>query len=70
MDELISSRSVVGKDFTNFEMLDAKIASFSEQDSSRFHTSRRRSVSRSRKSQKGLVSTRKTDCAKVISCAS
>ena len=27
MDELMSSRSVAGKNFPNFEMLDAKIAS-------------------------------------------
>ena len=31
LDELRSSRSVCGKDFPNFEMLDAKIALCSEQ---------------------------------------
>ena len=36
LDELKSSRSVCGKDFPNFEMLDAKIASCSEQDHPEF----------------------------------
>ena len=49
--ELKSSRSVAGKNFQNFEMLDAKIASALNkiiQNSS----SRRRSVSRNRKPRK------------------
>ena len=60
MVELKSSRSVCGKNFPNFEILDAKIASALNkiiQNSS----SRRRSVSRNREPRKGSVTTRKTD---------
>ena len=51
LEELKSSRSVCGKDFPNFEMLDAKIASAlnkTNQNSS----SRRKSASRSRNTKK------------------
>ena len=51
LDELKSSRSVSGKDFPNFEMLDAKIASALNKII-RIHSSRRRSASRSRKPKK------------------
>ena len=53
LDELDTSRSVYGKDFPNFEMLDAKIASVLNKiilNSS----SRRRSASRSRKPKKRI----------------
>ena len=50
LDELISSRSVCGKDFPNLEMLEAKIAFGTR--SSRIPSSRRRSASRSRKPKK------------------
>ena len=52
LDELKSSRSVYGKDFPNFEMLDAKIASRSEQNHPEFPVQEKRSASRSRKPKK------------------
>ena len=52
LDELKSSRSVCGRGFPNFEMLDAKIASALNKKSSRIPSSRRRSASRNRKAQK------------------
>ena len=63
LDELKSSRSVCGKNFPNFETLDAKIDCFcSEQDHPEFPNqeegqSRRRTESPNRRP----VSTRKTD---------
>ena len=36
VDEIKSSRSVYGKDFPSFEMLDAKMASSSEEDHPEF----------------------------------
>ena len=50
LDELKSSRSVYGKDFPNFEMLDAKV----EQDHPEFPVQKRKSASRSRKPQKRI----------------
>ena len=47
LEELKTSRSVSGKNFPNFEMLDAKIAS-----ALRIPNSRKRSVSRKRKPRK------------------
>ena len=51
LEELKSSRSVSGKNFPNFEVLDAKIASALKR-SSKIPKSRRRSVSRNRKPRK------------------
>ena len=52
LDEFKSSRSVAGKNFQNFEMLDAKDCFMLWIRSSRMLISRRRSVSRNRKSRK------------------
>ena len=52
LEELKSSRSIAGKNFPNFEMLDAMIASALTR-SSIIHTTTIRSVSRNRKAQKG-----------------
>ena len=52
LEEFKSSRPVYGKDFPNFEMLDAKIASALNKRSSRIPSSRRRSASRSREPKK------------------
>ena len=51
LDELKSSRSVCGKDFPNFEMLDAKIASALNNIIQNFQF-KKRSASRSRKPKK------------------
>ena len=51
LDEIKSSRSVSGKDFPNFETLDAKIASALNKIV-RIPSSQRRSASRSRKPKK------------------
>ena len=53
-DELKSSRSVFGKDFPKFEMLDAKVASLLNK------ISKRRSASRSRNPKRGPVYARET----------
>ena len=61
LDGLKSSRSVFGKDFPDFEMLDAKIASALSKiiQNSQFN---KKSASRSRKAPKrGLVSERETN---------
>ena len=50
LDELKSSRSVCGKDFPNFKMLDAKIAS-----------ALNKIIQNSHSPERGPVSTRKTD---------
>ena len=55
LDELKSSRSVIGKNFPDFEMLDAKIASALNKDHPEFR-SKRRSALRSRKPQKRIGS--------------
>ena len=54
MEELKSSRSVAGKNFPNFEMLDAKIASALNKIIQNSHLKRKRSVSRNRKSNKRI----------------
>ena len=59
-DEFKSSRSVCGKDFPNFEMLDAKIASALNNIIHNSHP-QRKTVSKSRNPERGPVSTRKTD---------
>ena len=52
LHESKTSRSVAGKYFPNFEMLDAKIASSLNKINPEFLISRRRSVSRSRQPKK------------------
>ena len=60
LDELKSSRSVTGKDFLNFEMLDAKIASPLNKIIQNYYF--KKVILEEQKGQKrGLVSTRKTD---------
>ena len=59
LEETKSSRSVAGKDFPKFEMLDVKIAS-ALNETSKIPTSRRRSVSRTRK-PKGRVASYEED---------
>ena len=49
LEELKSSRSVSGKNFPNFEMLDTKDCLCSEQDHPEFPSSKRRLASRNRK---------------------
>ena len=59
LDELRSSRSVYGKDFPNFEMLDGDCLG-SEQDHPDFPI-RKEGQSRAESPRRGPVSTRKTD---------
>ena len=62
MDELKSSRSVAGKNFPNFEMLDAKITDRCFEQDHRKLPLQEEGQSRGTESQKrGSVSTRKTD---------
>ena len=56
VDTLKSSRSGYGKYFPDFEMLDAKDCLGSEQDHPEFSSSKRRSVSKSRKRKKRIGS--------------
>ena len=60
LDELKSSRSVCGKDFPDFEMLDAKIAS--EQDHPEVPVQEEGQSREAESPERGLVSKRKTDC--------
>ena len=61
LDEFKSSRSIAGKNFPNFAMLDAKIALCSEQDHPKFPL-QEEGQSRGAESPKGgSVRTRKTD---------
>ena len=58
LDELKASRSVSGKNFTNFEMLDAKIASVRN----KIQISQlKKKVSLEESPKRGSVSTKKTD---------
>ena len=61
LDELNSSRSVDGKYFPNFEMLDAKICLCSEQDRTEFPVQEEGQPRGAESQKKGSVSTRKTD---------
>ena len=63
LDELKSSRSVHGKDFPNFDMLDAKIASALNQIIQNFQFKVKVSFEeqKAQKEDRGLVSTKKTD---------
>ena len=54
LDELKSSRSVYGKNFPNFEMLGAKIAAVLNKFIQNSQFKKRRSASRSRKSNKRI----------------
>ena len=54
VDELKSSRSTAGKDFPNFEVPDAKIASALNKITQNSYFKKRRSVSRSRKLRKRI----------------
>ena len=60
LEELKSSRSVCGKDFPNFEMLDAKLASALNKitQNSQF---KKKGQPRTESPERGPVSTRKTD---------
>ena len=61
VDELKSSRSIEGKDFPNFEMLDAKIASALQQDHPEFLLQGKGQSGGTESSERGSVSSRKTD---------
>ena len=61
LDELKSSRSVCGKDFPNFEMLDAKIASCSEQDHPEFPVQEEDQPRGAESPKRGPFPSRKTD---------
>ena len=61
LDELKSSRSVCGKDFPNFEMLDAKIASTLNKTIQNSHFKKKNSLEEQKAKKEESVSTRKTD---------
>ena len=60
-DELKSSRSFCGKDFRNFEMLDAKVASALNQIIQNSQFKKSVSLEDQEAQKRGPVSTRKTD---------
>ena len=61
LDELRSSRSVYGKDFPNFEVLDAKIASALNTIIQNSQFKKKVSLEEQKAQKRGPVSTRKTD---------
>ena len=61
LDELKSSRSVCGKDFSIFEMLDTKIASARNKIIQNSKFKKKVSLEEQKAQKKGSVSTRKTD---------
>ena len=61
MEELKSSRSVAGKKFRNFEMLDAKIASALDKIIQNSNFKKKVSLEGTEGPKRGLVPTRKTD---------
>ena len=61
LDELKSSRSVCGKDFSNFEMLDARTASALNKIIQNSKFKKKVSFEDQKAQKKGSVSTRKTD---------
>ena len=61
-EELKSSRSASGKNFPNFEMLDAKIASALNKIIQNSHIKKKVSLEEQKSPEGGPVSTRKTDC--------
>ena len=60
-EELKSSRSVCGKDFQNFEMLDARIASALNKIIQNSQFKKKVSLEEAERPEAGLVSTRKTE---------
>ena len=61
LDELKSSRSVYGKDFPNFEMLDAKTASALNKIIQNSQFKKKVSLEEQKAPKRGSVSTRETD---------
>ena len=61
LDELKSSRSVCGKNFPNFEMLDANIASALNKIIQNSQSKKKVSLEEQKAPKRGSVSTRKTD---------
>ena len=61
LDELKSSRSVYGKHFPNFEMLDAKIASAQNKIIQNSHFKKKVSLEEQEAQKRGAVSMRNTD---------
>ena len=61
MDELKPSRSVAGKNYQNFEMLDAKIASALNKIIQNSHFKKKDSLEEQKAQKRGPVSSRKTD---------
>ena len=61
LDEIKSSRSASGKNFTNFEMLDARIASALNENHPEFPVQEDGQPPGAESPERGLVSTRKTD---------
>ena len=61
LDDLKSSRSVFGKDFPNFEMLDAKIASALNKIILNSQFKKKVSLEEQKAQKRGPVSTRKAD---------
>ena len=61
LEELKSSRSVSGKNFPNFEMLDAKIASALNKIIQNSYFKKKVSLEEQKSSERGSVLSRKTD---------
>ena len=61
VDELKTSRSVIGKDFPKFEMLDAKIASALNKITQNSQSKKKVSLEEQKAQKRGPVSARKTD---------
>ena len=61
VDELLSSRSIAGNNFPNFEMLDAKIASALNKIIPNSHFKKKVSLEGQKSPERGSISTRKTD---------
>ena len=61
LDELKSSRSVCGKDFPNFEILDAKIASALNKIIQNYKFKKKVSLEEQKAQKEGPFSTRMTD---------
>ena len=63
VDDLVTSRSMRGYNFPNFEMLDAKIASALEQDHLESVLQEESQPGRTKRSNTRQISSRKTDCS-------
>ena len=61
VDEFKSSRSIEGKDFPNFEMLDARIASALNKIIQNSHFKKEGQSGGTESSERGPISSRKTD---------